>query len=315
MSPTPTTKPPTPLNLRPPTKVHYPPFKNGRYFEEYFYDYWHTTQAANNKHNKQQRLLYIDIFWHNVFHHYQGGAASVVPLIAPGIQQLCQLAKQRNMIPFTICQWDDGPCLGDSKPDNLVVFSLGQSKDVAMPLIVEDTTEKLLRLPRLPYAERDITCSFVGSLTHPCRCRMLDALAGINGFVLHGFAGWRIDVPQNMADLFVDVTQRSKFALAPRGYGPSSFRFFEIAQLGVVPVYVHDGDNALPFRDVLDYTKFAIVIHIDDIAQLPAMLSAISEAQYTSMLQELDAVTSQHFSMQGACENVMRILANHQQYR
>lgn len=288
------------MDPRPPTSVHYPPFKHGRYFEEYFHDFWASSQAA-----KLQRFVYVAVFWHNLFNNHT--AAVAAPLLAPAVQEVCEAARKQGRVPFTVCQWDDGPCLGPAKPDNLVVFSLGQSVDVPMPLIVEDVQDKLRKVPRLPFEQRAVLCSFVGSITHPVRRRMVQELAGVDGVELHVMPQWRVDVPKEAASLFVSTTQRSKFALAPRGYGPSSFRFFEAIQLGVVPVYIHDGDNALPFRDVVDYSRFAVVLHVDEVCSLPGTLAAIGEAEYAAMLAELEAA-AHHFTMLGACHHVVRIL-------
>lgn len=293
------------LDPRPACSIVYPPFLNGRYMEPYFYDFWASLSQADP--SFVQKYLYVDVFWHNVFHAY--GVPAAVAALAPLIQQLCHTAKEKHLTPFTVCQWDDGTCLSAAKPDNLVVFSLGQSVDVPLPLIVEDTTEHLLNLPRLPYEQRHVLCSFVGTITHPLRARMVDALQGQQGFEFHTNQAWSSDVPSDLVQQFVSTTQHSLFALAPRGYGPSSFRFWEICQMNVVPVYVHDGDNALPFRDILDYSKFAVVTHIDEIHQLPDKLAAISRATYGQMLIELDHVTRTHFSMQGTCNNIVRILA------
>ena len=43
------------------TEHNYPPFKNGRFFEEYFYDYY-----QNLSKDIKNKLIYIDVFWLNL---------------------------------------------------------------------------------------------------------------------------------------------------------------------------------------------------------------------------------------------------------
>ena len=45
--------------------------------------------------------------------------------------------------------------------------------------------------------------------------------------------------------------QVSKFTLAPRGYGRSSFRFTETLQIGRLPVYIYDDYAWLPYSSTI----------------------------------------------------------------
>jgi hypothetical protein len=50
---------------------------------------------------------------------------------------------------------------------------------------------------------------------------------------------------------------RSYIALCPRGYGGSSFRFYEAMQLGVVPLLIGDIDTR-PFKPFLDWDHLSL---------------------------------------------------------
>jgi hypothetical protein len=76
--------------------------------------------------------------------------------------------------------------------------------------------------------------------------------------------------------------------LAPRGYGKSSFRFFEIFQLGCIPIYVWDDVEWLPYKDILDYSKIYISLNVSDIHKLPEILAKIDETKYNEMKIEYD---------------------------
>lgn len=283
------------MDLKPPYTHHYPPFTNGRYFEEYFSDFW-------NKSPKDE-FVFIDIYWCAVFHRARVPSL-LIPQLRGYIFEKCKEAHKAGKIPFTVCQWDDGIMF--DKPPNLVVFSMGQSTDVPLPLISEDITHRLETTPRLCYEDRTILCSFIGSNTFHVRQKMVEALDGRENVVIR-MKTWdyKIDTPD--ADLFVTTTQRSKFGLAPRGYGPSSFRFFEIIKLGVIPVYIHDGDDARPFRDILDYDKFSISVHYEDLDTLYDRLDTITKETYMGMLTELERVRM-WFTMEGTCEYILKCL-------
>lgn len=262
--------------------IKYPPYHNGRYMEEFFFDYWNQTDFQG-----KDKLCYIDIFWHNAFLTY--GRDNVIAYVKPIVIARCKEAQERGQIPFTVCKWDDGIGFGADKPHNLVVFSVGQSKDVPLPLIVENTPTFFAS--KCTFKETpSLLCSFVGTITHDVRRKMMMELQGHPQIEIHCQHSWTIDVPQHLLDLFINVTKRSRFGLAPRGYGYSSFRFFEIIHMGVIPVFIHDGEDELPFQDVIDYSKFSVSMHINDIHTLPDVLSRIDDAAYATMLQNLEDV-------------------------
>ena len=74
--------------------------------------------------------------------------------------------------------------------------------------------------------------------------------------------------------------------MAPRGYGRSSFRFYEILELGTVPIYIWDDIEWLAYKKIVDHSKFAISIHVSQLDQLEEKLLAIDEKRYTEMLEE-----------------------------
>jgi len=286
------------INLKPENHTVYPPFKNGKYIEEYFDAYWQDVSFP-----EKEKLVYLDIYWLNLFFAHGMNPGNIIPHITDYIINICNKAAEENKIVFTLCQWDDGICMGDKKPSNLIVFSIGQSKDVPLPLIVEDVNKTLRNIPKSLITERTILASFVGTCTHPLRNRMVAALSNLPNFKIDIKSNWTIDIPQNMVNNFIETTRKSRFGLAPRGYGPSSFRFFEIMELGVVPVYVHDDDNALPYREILEYDKFSVSIHINDIEKLPDILQNIDEEKYNNMLTEIERL-SEWFTPYGVCKYI-----------
>jgi hypothetical protein len=118
-------------------------------------------------------------------------------------------------------------------------------------------------LPRKKYL-----ASFIGRLaTHPVRQRMAEVLKGRPDVkIVDGDQGSRA---------FVRMTMASFVALAPRGYGGSSFRFFEAMQLGVVPILIGEHDTR-PFKSFIDWDRCSF--YVPDPNNLPALLGSLSRA-------------------------------------
>ena len=284
----------TSMPLKPSVSVTYPPFKHGMYMEEYFDQYWHKQDFP-----EKDRMVYLDVYWHNVFHH-NGGSQQTMPHLKSAIETICKKAHEENKVVFTVYQWDE-LFLNGQAPSNLHIFSVGTTYTIPLPLLVEDSYYTLRKTQsKLSYSQKDILASFIGSITHSLRSTMVQHLNAHSNIRLCARNSWNIDVPKDHVNEFIEITKRSKFGLAPRGYGPSSFRFFEIMELGAIPVYIHDGVNALPYQEILDYSRFSIVIHINEIHSLPARLQSITEEAYTSMLNEVNRVRP-WFTMEGMC--------------
>ena len=275
--------------FRPKTSHVYPPFKKGRYLEEYMYEYLLT-------HDIQTDRVYIPVFWTNMQNHPGFNKEKYNLLLQFAIQKLPSTTNY-----FTIVQHDDGPQL--TLPRNTLVFG-ACSGTVPLPLLYEDTDGTLLNTPR---TEKTILASFVGQLTHPIRRALFHAIKDEPNIVCHAKEGWTVNVSDDAAALFVRETLAAKFCLAPRGYGRSSFRFFEAMQLGTVPVYVWDDKEWLPYQDELDYSQFSVSIHQGDIQNLARRLRSIRKEEYEKMQENLTKV--QHwFTLEGMASYIARYL-------
>lgn len=278
--------------FRPKTSVVYPPFKKGRYMEEYVYDY-----IMEHKDKLDSDHVYIPIFWTNLQIH--PGFANQ----KQNYQTLLSLALSKmpsNTKYFTIVQHDDGIQL-DMCGVNILIFG-ACSGDIPLPLIYEDTDQRLLSMPRIDTKMH--LASFIGSNTHPLRSKMKMSLTDKPDIILGIQKVWSASVPKNQADIFIETTLQSKFCLAPRGYGRSSFRFFESILLDVIPVYFWDDKEWLPYKDILDYSKFSVSIHEKDIENTYQILRSISDETYLHMIKELKKVRK-YFTLDGMVEYII----------
>lgn len=284
--------------FRPATSIVYPPFKNGRYMEEYFYDY-----IMVHKDEIQSDLVYIPIFWTNLQNHpaFTNQRQNYTLLLNNAIIKLPANTKY-----FTVVQHDDGPQL--SLPKNITIFGACNG-NIPLPLIYEDINNILLNTLR--YDTKQLLGSFIGTLTHTVRDKMIKQIEGNSDIKLitQPCIEWTNNVSKSAATVFIENTLNSKFCLAPRGYGRSSFRFFEAMLLDCVPVYFWDDIEWLPYKDILDYSKFSVSIHYSDIPKTIEILKSISNEKYLSMVNELKRVRH-YFTLEGMSDYIFTKISN-----
>lgn len=277
-----------------PNKDTYPPFKNGLYLEEYFYKKF----IKENPHCKRK---YIPVKWTNF--QIESWFLSRKQEMQQILDEWIKENPSENGY-FTIVQYDDGPLL--SLPENTIVYG-ACSGNIPIPLIYQDTNNTLINIPKKSFKEKEILCSFVGNITGNhiipnVRQKMFNILENNRKFRLINSGGWTPEVNKYLQNNFIENTINSKFALAPRGYGRGSFRFFECFQLGTIPIYLWNDDEWLPFKNIIDYNKLCISMHISKINELESKLLSIHEEEYNKMFEyyhsikylfELEGMTTQ----------------------
>ena len=256
-------------------KDTYPPFKYGLYLEEFFL-------RKVTTENPELKRKYIPSLWTNF--QIEGWFESRKDEMQHALNHWIQENPCENGY-FTVVQYDDGPKL--KLPENTVVYGACDGT-IPIPLIYEDHRNTLENIPKKTFHDKIIFCSFVGNITSNhlqpnVREEMFRVLGNNPTFKLIHSGGWTPDVNKDLQDVFIHTTINSKFALAPRGYGRSSFRFFECFQLGTIPIYIWNDINWLPFQNKIDYHKLCIVIHVSKLHELDSILSSITEEQYNHM--------------------------------
>jgi hypothetical protein len=267
-------------------KDTYPPFKNGLYLEEYFLQF---IKENYNDLSLSLKRKYIPILWTNF--QIEGW----FPYHERNMQQLLNEWVINNPSPtgyFTVVQHDDACRL--KLPNNTIIYG-SCSGDIPIPLIYEDVNNTLINIPKKSFKEKTLSCSFVGNITSNAvlpnvRRVMMDKFSNNPKFKMIDSGGWTAIVKEKNQKMFIDITVNSKFAFAPRGYGRSSFRFFECFQLGTIPIYIWNDKNWLPFQDVIDYNKLCICIHISEIDNLEKRLESISEKEYVDMFSYYEKI-------------------------
>lgn len=85
---------------------------------------------------------------------------------------------------------------------------------------------------------------------------------------------------------YVDVLLNSDFALAPKGDGNFSVRFYEALSLGRIPILI-DTDCALPSQDKIDYDLFIVRVSHKQIKNIPQIVSDLFHKMTSSEFIEM----------------------------
>lgn len=281
------------------TNIVYPPFKNGFYLEEYFLHYALTKNIFYDKNGR----LYIPALWTNfqLEEWFKKHKKNMQYLLNDFIKR-----HRCDKGYFTVVQHDDGPFL--RLPENTLIYG-SCNGNIPLPLIYENKNNTLSEIGNnveKTFHEKPILCSFVGCNTHNVRKKCIDILSKVDGFdITIPEKGWTLNIEKSNQDMFIEKTLQSKFALAPRGYGKSSFRFFEIFQLGCIPIYVWDDIEWLPYKELIDYSSVCISIHVTSIDELPNKLRQIDEEKYNTMRTQYKKI--QHlFELEFMCNYITR---------
>lgn len=280
-----------------PNKDNYPPFKNGFYLEEYFL----------NKIRNEEPILkrkYIPALWTNF--QIEGWFQDKKHEMQQSLNEWLQNNPSENGY-FTIAQYDDGPLL--QLPHNTIVYG-ACSGDIPIPLIYQDITNTLESFPKKSFQEKSILCSFIGNITSNhiqpnVRQIMFDTFSNNSNFKMINSGGWTPSVNQDLQQIFINNTIDSKFALAPRGYGRGSFRFFECFQLGTIPIYIWNDIEWLPFTNGIDYNKLCISIHISEINNLETMLQSVREEDYNNKMEYYHTI-KHLFQLEGMSNQIIQ---------
>ena len=275
------------------TDIQYPPFKNGQYMEEYFLNYVRTKEISQDKQGRK----YIPALWTNfqTAHWFPNACEEMQRALDKWIND-----NPSKMGYYVVVQHDDGPML--RLPTNTKIYG-ACTGNIPLPLIYEDVENKLENIDKKTFKNKNILCSFVGSITHGVRKNIIDMYESNPRFKFVSRNGWTNNVQKEDQTTFIDYTVNSKFALAPRGYGRSSFRFFEIFKLGTIPIYVWDDKNWLPYSDIIDYDSFCITLHISEIDILEEICLGINDKKYEKMVLKYQEI-KHIFEMEYMCEYI-----------
>ncbi len=280
------------LPIDPSLQPHSQPFQYPKANEDYgveqdFHRYILDHDQLQTGSALQAARHYLPIFWTRWHLNHDYGKEGRSEL-----QRLVDESIIDDSKTFTICQYDDGP-IADLGETAIFLSSRQTENGNDIPLLCSPHHRPFIR------RRKKYLASFVGRLsTHIIRREMADQLQDHEAiFIYDGDEGEKF---------FVNRTVESYVALCPRGYGGSSFRFFEAMQLGVVPFLIGDRDTR-PFKRSIEWDEVSLFANSP--REIPAMLHSLSRPDLIAMGAKAAEVWQGELKYQKWCDHVIKELS------
>lgn len=266
---------PVPPTFQPQWNGRYPMHQQGPRMEEAMWNYVRDSYEHCDR-------IYMPVYWDN--YHVTTGFGKGVERLQSYYHVMTQRFRGERF--WTVTEYRDGPMI--DAPD-LYVFGAGGTGNAPIPLVCDPH-------PCAPQAEPKYRATFVGSLkTHPVREELLRTYGDRPGYYIGG---------SSTTEQFRYLMDNSRWALCPRGTGPTSYRLYEAIQMGCVPVYIGDS-YWTPFADELDWTQFCVFVSLEDVKYLDTILAAFDD-RWAQMRARCREVYESHFSMAACCRQIAK---------
>ena len=258
--------------------------------EQDFFQYLHSNPHLVTDNPNEAEWHYLPVYWTRYYinHHFEKTDLSE-------LQQSVNLSILSDSKTFTICQYDDGPLVNLGATINFL-SSRRTETGVDIPLLCS-----LHRIPEVKPSKKYLS-TFIGLLpNHSIRQEMFDTIKYRNDLCM----------ASGSTELFVEKTLESYVALCPRGYGGSSFRFFEAMQLGVAPLMISDLDTR-PFKEFIDWHE--ISLFTSSATNLNSLLDSLNTCGLLEMGQRAEKVYQEKLCYQKWCKYILEYLASLRTY-
>ena len=138
-----------------------------------------------------------------------------------------------------------------------------------------------------PATTKDIIYSFIGTASSYPKLRSdLFSMTHLPGAFLKEREQWHWHYDNGSSDYLQHteeyrvVLSRSRFSLCPRGFGPSTIRFWESLQAGAIPVLIAD---AMLLPESFDWTSCILRVKESELHEVPERVAAINPDQEEAM--------------------------------
>ena len=262
----------------------YPPYHTGDYLEEYFIKYYYENNISTKKY-------FIPVCWSSCY--INNNDKPILELQ----QELNKLDQNESY--FIVSTHDDAP--RELLPKFTTCYSAGGNKgDIPIPLVVSKINKN--NIPTVD--NKKYLASFIGSITHPIRNKLYN-LHKNNKNIHFQCKQWESNVSNQSLEIFLQTTSESYFGLAPRGYGKTSYRLYEIMQIGAVPVYISD-QFWLPWKNEIDWNEICILFDENNIDFFDIRLKKeIYSGEYSKKIEKIKEIYDAYFTIKSVTKKII----------
>ena len=116
--------------------------------------------------------------------------------------------------------------------------------------------------------------------------------------------GVKCDMPggEEPMDVYTQLAANSKVSLCPRGWGRTSYRLYEMLNLGLIPIHVYYDIPWLPYPDLYKKIGFST-----DLEGLPNLLKNINDMDLQELERKEERIRSlkaTHFTYEGVLNQI-----------
>jgi hypothetical protein len=219
----------------------YPSYSSGKNMEEIVYE-----NLKKNRENIKTNMVYLPVFWTSYY---------LKTNYFDGIDLLCKWMEtlDKNKKYFTIVQCDYGILIKNVKINIIAFSSGGGGINIDKNSCIIDTSYYGLN--------RSLFSGIKGNYDIPLICLPQFSTLNINRDIYCSFMG-RFDTHKCRIDM--------KNAL----YTDKNFLFYNSVDYEIYKNIWHD-KIILPYSDEIDWNEFSIIIHSNDIGNLPNILKSV----------------------------------------
>ena len=183
---------------------------------------------------------------------------------------------------------------------NILVISAGGWGHIPIPLIKGE-------VPYLPLPEHfELDTMFFGNINQHSRPEAFSNMKKM-------FPKYNISFQiATYTKDWASKLKNTRFPLAPRGYGRSSFRFSEIVQSGRAPIYVYDDYSWLPYSGTnSSIEEYGMnVCNHDSMKVLAERIANISDSQYRDEFAPKILKLRELFTYQGVIDQIAKFIGD-----
>lgn len=283
-----------PQEFLPKMPVQYPPHQGySPMIEERAYSFFKTKQELESDY------IYIPIQWTSWHVNPCGEYGQNTQPLIDYCNQLTE--KYPNEKFFTVVQYDGGTLI---PIDNCTIFA--SSGDFSSPIGKNSSYEPIPLIcdPHngSPKEVRKYKVGYAGRDTHLIRKRMNELLSNLPQYK------FATNLNHNQTSIFKDIIYNSVFGLSPRGFGPASFRMYEVIQMKCIPIYISDV-MWLPFTNYIEWDRMCLLVKPDEMELIPQLVDELLESgEYQSMIDYGQGMYEKHLTWDGCLNTIAKMV-------